>query len=893
MSESAFKYKTRGGASPENKPKVYFACHPEDFDRYFESVCSDIFETQDCVIFFTEDMNAKLNDENTLVDLERMNLYVIPVTFRLLTTDNRAMNFDYRFAQEKHIPVLPLMMESSIYDFYKKPENFGELQYLKPQSTDDTAIDYKDKLKKYLESVLISDELAQRIRKAFDAYIFLSYRKKDRKYANELMKLIHKNPKCEDIAIWFDEFLTPGESFRENIAKILKDSKLFTLLVTPSLLERYEDGTPNFVMREEYPAAKRQGKRILPAEMVNTNKEELVRDYEGIPECTDPMDEESFNKRLLDSLVGIAITENNNDPEHNYLIGLAYLKGIDVEIDIDRGVRLITKAAEADLPEAVEKLCQMYRDADSVKLDYKRVLKWAKRLFEIRVIQLGKEHPDTLDSLNNLANAYHSLGDYKKAIKLYEKCYATQCKVLGEDHPYTLDSLDNLAVAYDSLGDYRIAFELHERCYELRRRVLGEIHPRTLKALYSLGNGYFHFGEYRKAFELYEKCYATQCRVLGEEHLYTLASLNNLALTYFKLFDFEKALELHEKCYEIGCGVLGEEHPFTLNVLGNLSIDYNLLGNYKKSFELQEKCYATLCRVLGEDHPSTLISLNNLAILYEFYDEKKAVELHEKCYAIRCRVLGEDHEHTIVSLNNLGILLSLLGDYSRSIELHKKCYGICCRVYGKEDVNTLNSLGNLSLAYKGLGDTKKSLELIEDCYETSRIVLGDDHSTTQRAYKRYHELCNEYVSEYSYNFPVIEKEENKKEYSLEDIKFKLQFVQKKIEYKKLIFCNPSDPNVRKAIAEYASGIEPNDAIAIDDHTSKFYRKPKGILFTKDGIYSSFLEKNNHINYKEIKHVSLSINGIRFKLRNDDIIECDFGHANDFILAFLNEIGISK
>lgn len=30
-----------------------------------------------------------------------------------------------------------------IYEFYKKPENFGELQYLKPNSTDSTAIDYK------------------------------------------------------------------------------------------------------------------------------------------------------------------------------------------------------------------------------------------------------------------------------------------------------------------------------------------------------------------------------------------------------------------------------------------------------------------------------------------------------------------------------------------------------------------------------------------------------------------------------------------------------------------------------------------------------------------------------------------------------------------------------
>ena len=31
------KYKTRGDSSPLGKPRVYFCCHPGDFDNYFES----------------------------------------------------------------------------------------------------------------------------------------------------------------------------------------------------------------------------------------------------------------------------------------------------------------------------------------------------------------------------------------------------------------------------------------------------------------------------------------------------------------------------------------------------------------------------------------------------------------------------------------------------------------------------------------------------------------------------------------------------------------------------------------------------------------------------------------------------------------------------------------
>ena len=178
-----FCYRTKGNASPKGKPRVYFTSHPEDFSRYFETVCEDIFKTQDCAIFYTEDMTEEIEDKYKESDLGQMNLFVIPVTFKLLSGENRAMDSDFRYAKEKHIPVLPIMMESGLDVMYSRKDRFGELQYLDPYAQDATAIAYGEKLKKYLDSVLISNEMAERVRRAFDAYIFLSYRKKDRKYA--------------------------------------------------------------------------------------------------------------------------------------------------------------------------------------------------------------------------------------------------------------------------------------------------------------------------------------------------------------------------------------------------------------------------------------------------------------------------------------------------------------------------------------------------------------------------------------------------------------------------------------------------------------------------------------------------------------------------------------
>ena len=287
-----------------------------------------------------------------------MNLFVIPVTFRLLSTPNRTMSIDLRFAKENHIPVLPIMLEKGIDEIYSKEENFGELQYLNPYDYDLTAISYEEKLKKYLDSVLISDELAKKIRAAFDAYIFLSYRKKDRKHANELMQIIHSNPLCQNIAIWYDEFLTPGESFKENISKILENSKLFALLVTPSLLEE-PDGKPNFVMGNEYPEAKKSGIEILPAEMIKTDSDSLKEKYNNIPDSY-RFDSEEDKNRFIETISKLTHEGSENNPEHNYFLGLAYLDGIDVEVDREKAINFIIDAAEMNYVDAMNKLVSLY-----------------------------------------------------------------------------------------------------------------------------------------------------------------------------------------------------------------------------------------------------------------------------------------------------------------------------------------------------------------------------------------------------------------------------------------------------------------------------------------------------------------------------------------------------
>ena len=104
MAEMLFK--TKGNASPSGKARVYFTCHPDDFNLYFEQVCEYIFKSHNCAVYYTEDMSAQFDVAYKATDLESNNLFIVPVTFKLLSTENRAMD-DVRFAMDKHIPVLP------------------------------------------------------------------------------------------------------------------------------------------------------------------------------------------------------------------------------------------------------------------------------------------------------------------------------------------------------------------------------------------------------------------------------------------------------------------------------------------------------------------------------------------------------------------------------------------------------------------------------------------------------------------------------------------------------------------------------------------------------------------------------------------------------------------
>ena len=117
--------KTKNQNAVREKPKVYFTSHPDDFELYFERVCRDIFKTQDCAIYYTDNMRDELSETDLECGLQNMNLFVVPITYKLLSEDNRAILVDVPYAVKEGIPILPLMMENNLDPIYSKENKFG------------------------------------------------------------------------------------------------------------------------------------------------------------------------------------------------------------------------------------------------------------------------------------------------------------------------------------------------------------------------------------------------------------------------------------------------------------------------------------------------------------------------------------------------------------------------------------------------------------------------------------------------------------------------------------------------------------------------------------------------------------------------------------------------
>ena len=734
--------------SPQGKQKVYLCFHPDDFDLYFKTIRDDIFKANPgCAIYYDCDTESPYNRNDLLLSLSNMQLFVVVVTRRFLEEPLRVKELDIPFAlgqielslkikdekpRQYHIPVLPITFEGDLYSLFNYNGLFKGMQYLKRYDDDDTTLSFEEKLKRYLDAVLISDEEKKRIQKEFPARIFLSYRKDDRALAQKLMELVHRIKFCRDVAIWYDEYLIPGENWRESVMDELKRSEVFLLNVTEKLLAE-----GNFVFKEEYPAAINSGRPILPAETEPTDRDKLEFMYNGTEKSVVIADddialENGLREKLIKEAKKEELLKENNNPEHLYYVGLAYKNNVGVEYNAKRAVELLNQAGKGGCQYAYYTLGQMYEKGDTVERNEDKAI---ENYYDF--INLQKPHFGTSkDGDLKLLLAYDAIGtiyirrsELNKAFTLYEElnnlldnmtsCYGSFQQI-------------NLPASYERLGNIKKAqgdFAAAQQYYE--NAMYERTHLRQIKNIateedrkqgddpqkyneehmqYGLAVNYYNLGEvaeqnrdiagarenYTKANRIFEELSKT----IDDPDIQV-----NLAKTYYKLGETAKAegkagaaLEYYQKAQQLAENAARNEKNSDAQTLKTVILTG--LGQYYRD--------------LGGE--------SNLRKAQVYL--KDALKAAENARRLHC---PRTEDLFALIYEKLGIVAELLDEPEDALNYYEQNLAVLVQK-GAEDSEELDNRRNLSIAYEKIAHVRILMAetLLSDIYIRNGQVVNRD-----------------------------------------------------------------------------------------------------------------------------------------------------------------------
>lgn len=428
------KMRAKDGSTSQNKLRVYFTCHPDDFDRYFDKICDEVFAICDCTIYYTEDMDAALDKTNIEFDIPLMNIVILPVTKRLFTDSCRAMAVDIVYAKEKNIPILPLLMEEGLEELYLKSENFGDRQFV-PFYDEDCS---ESNLLTILNGILYSGDYLKK------------HKVKENKIA--VLKLDMDNDGVSESA---------ANTSNSNICGISPEDKKrieeFSAIYKKMLESRGEEH---------------------PDTLSALNNLGYIYSETG-----DYKSAISLQKRAYEIRCRVIGSEHIDTITSLSNLAITYYKlG-----QTDEAIKLMHKVCDGQAkklgkahPTTIQSMINLaivYRSTENYAACHELI----EKIYALRKESLGKEHPDTISSLRDLAYSYRHLKIYKKFLEFTKELYDLQCKVLGKEHSSTLISLSNLACAYLDVGDKKASLRLYQKLYDVRCRLLGEEHPSTVK----------------------------------------------------------------------------------------------------------------------------------------------------------------------------------------------------------------------------------------------------------------------------------------------------------------------------------------------------------------------------------------------------------------------------
>ena len=465
-------------------------------------------------------------DEDVEADLHGFDLVVFLLNAKLFEEKTERIRALFGACVAERINVIPVLSEKHLNTVYENV--FGAKQYLLMYDDDPTALPFHDKLSSFLNESFAEKSAYEKVKTNFSAHIFLSYRKKDRELARKLMFAIHENPLFRNVAIWFDEYLTPGENWSDEISSAISGGDLVILMVTPNMVN--ED---NYVIRCEYPACREKNKPCMAIEMAQVSFERLCETFEGLNKLYSIKQPESFFDDMRSCL---KLEKRDLSELEKYYLGLAYLFGILTEKNIDYALNYIEDSANASCVDAMKRLSLIYKNGICGSVDGEKAMYWQERTTDY--YKNSEDRTRFLAEALDLDRCYYEFGQYGKMLNLYNN----EIHEIAND-PELSTGLQARYLCrilyYNTLASHAVFGRIHlesmtrlkERCSDLYLQTKDEEDLRTAFTVcimfYKSVSGH---GEYRNAYSAFSNEVENSISSIHDDWEYSTVKL---AFNYF------------------------------------------------------------------------------------------------------------------------------------------------------------------------------------------------------------------------------------------------------------------------------------------------------------------------------------------------------------------------
>ncbi len=396
--------------------------------------------------------------------------------------------------------------------------------------------------------------------------------------------------------------------------------------------------------------------------------------------------------------------------------------------------RLSVKKQFADQPVIEAHLLQAIALTLSKLGLLKESLEPQARVIELRDSELGRKHPETIESLEWQASLFLELDRTDEAAELLDEIITHKRETLGNDHR---DTLRSRAIYTQVLWRQHKLDESLASTAELlesQRRVLGNEDVQTLATMNGRAVLLKYKGNYDEAEKIYNEALEIGRRTLPKDNSTLIQLISNLGTLYSYTRRYEEAEPLRREVLEISRSSFGDDHPETLHAQSGLGLLLVLQEKYAEAEPVLREVIEGTQRTYGEDHPETYGEIRALA--YMFLCEGKldqAEKNYTKALEGQRRLLGDHHSFTQGTANDLAAVYMRQGKHVKAESLFREAAEGSRKSLGPEHAETLNSVNNVANALLQQFKLDEAEVLFRDVLEIRLRTLGEEHPSTKKS----------------------------------------------------------------------------------------------------------------------------------------------------------------